>query len=174
MRATPRCMGAPGTAPGSPPPTPPSNCSRGTLKKNTLPWRAEGIAGELVWSDGASVKIAVNSLKNRRQPPAVQPLRLTGEAALAGTHLDFTLHAETEAAGAKGKLTMEIKGRHDRASDTGSASVAMSPAVFRAPGLQPVDFFPVLEDALSEVSGTVAVSGSVRWHRLAVSPHIRS
>jgi hypothetical protein len=138
-----------------------------------LPWSAEGIAGELLWSDGASVKIAVSSLKNRRQPAIIQPLRLTGEAALAGTHLDFTLHAETEAAGGKGKLTMEIKGRHDRASDSGSATVATSPAVFRASGPQPVDFFPMLEDALSEVSGSVAVSGSVRWRGLDVAPNIR-
>ena len=139
-----------------------------------LPWSAEGIAGELVWrGDGASAKIAVDSLKSRRQPPVIQPLRLTGEAALVGTHLNFTLHAETEAAGAKGKLTMEIKGRHDRASDSGSASVAMSPAVFRAHGLQPADFFPAIEDALSDVSGAAAVSGTVRWRGLDVAPNIR-
>ena len=138
-----------------------------------LPWSAEGIAGELIWSDGATAKVTIDSLKNRQQPPVIQPLRLTAEAALVGTNLDFTLHAETGAAGGKGKLTMDIKGRHDRKADSGSATLAMSPAAFRAQGLQPVDFFPALEDALSNVSGTVAVSGSARWRGLDVAPDIR-
>lgn len=138
-----------------------------------LPWAAEDIDGEVALrADGATAKLAVNRLVNLRQPAFVQPLHLTGDASLVGTNVDFTLRADTQAAGGKSKLSIVAKGRHDPAANSGYASITATPMVFDASGVQPADFFPILRGALADVEGTVTTSGSVRWHDFALTPNV--
>ncbi len=86
--------------------------------------------------------------------------------------IDFDLQTETKAAGAKGMIRLDAKGHHDRSSDRGSASIAMVPVVFHPQGARPVDFFPVVSAALSAVTGSVAISGSVHWQDDSLSPDL--
>jgi len=149
------------------------NFAKARIVPKDLPWAADDIDGDLIWkAGGATARIAINSLKNLQEPALIQPLKLSGEAALAGPHLDFTVNTEIEAAGDKGKLGMVVKGRHDRPSNSGSATVAGAPAVFRPNGAQPADYFPVLGDVLSDVAGSVAISGGLQWRGSSVAPNI--
>ncbi|MCX5896010.1 MAG: YdbH domain-containing protein [Proteobacteria bacterium] len=138
-----------------------------------LPWTAEDINGQLVWqADGLTAKVVVNRLINRQQPALVEPTRLSGNVAMADARIDFDLLAETEAAGAKGMIRLNAKGHHDRSSDRGAASIVVAPVVFQTQGAQPVDFFPQLGNVFSAVTGSVALSGSVLWHGVTLSPDL--
>jgi len=137
-----------------------------------LPWIAQGGAAELVWrTDGAALEVTVARLENRKQPAIVQPLRLTGKASLAGTLLDFSMRAETGAS-AKARLIMSATGQHDRKSGRGQSSITIGPATFGVKAAQPADFFPALADTLSNVAGTVALSGSVHWSTASFAPDL--
>lgn len=91
---------------------------------------------------------------------------------MAGPQIEFTVLAETEAAGNEGKLSAVVKGRYDRASETVQATVTAGPTMFRANGLQPHDLFPVLHGILSDVSGSLAVSGAAAWRDGALLPDL--
>lgn len=147
--------------------------ARASVAPRDMPWLAEDIGGEVVWrADKATAKFVVGNLHNLQEPVLIQPLRLTGDAALTGKNLDFALRAQTEAVGAKGKLEMMVKGHHDGATNSGTASISVPPVIFRPKGVQPADFAPTLSSALPELAGSVAISGSVRWHDLVLSPDI--
>jgi hypothetical protein len=138
-----------------------------------LPWTAEDINGQLLWhADGLTAKIVVNRLINRQQPALVEPTRFSGNFAMADARIDFNFLAETEAAGAKGMIRFNAKGHHNRFSERGAARIDVAPVVFHAQGAQPVDFFPKLGNALPAVTGSVALSGSVLWHGVTLSPDL--
>lgn len=48
----------------------------------------------------------------------------------------------------------------------------MGPVVFQSSGVQPADFFPAFGAAVADVTGQIAVSGSVKWHGTAVTPDL--
>lgn len=138
-----------------------------------LPWTAADINGQLVWqTEGLTAKVAVNRLLNRQQPALVEPTHLSGNVAMADARIDFDFLAETEAAGAKGMIRLNAKGHHDRSSGRGAVSIVVDPVVFDAQGAQPVDFFPTLGNALPAVAGSVALSGSVLWQGVTLSPDL--
>ena len=138
-----------------------------------LPWAAEDINGHFFWqTDGLKAKIAVNRLINTQQPALVEPTRLSGNVSMTDKRIDFDLQTETKAANAKGMIRIDAKGHHDRSSDRGSASIAMVPVIFHPQGVQPVDFFPVVSAALSTVTGSMAISGSVHWQGDSLSPDL--
>ena len=143
------------------------------IAPEALPWTASGLGGELVWRAGvATAKLSVDRLIQLGQPALVVPLRLAGEVAMAGSALDFALHAQAEAAGARGRLELDVVGSHDLASGSGQATLAAPPVVFAPQGLQPAQLFPRLAGRLPDLAGAVAVSGALRWQGLALSPDL--
>ncbi|MGE0092933.1 MAG: YdbH domain-containing protein [Alphaproteobacteria bacterium] len=147
------------------------NFSGATVAPRDLPWIAEEIGGEVVWrGDKTTAKFTVNRLSNLQTPALVQPLRLTGEAALTGKKVDFALRAHMETAGSKGEVV--VAGHHDIATNSGSASISVPPVTFRSSAVQPAHFAPVLEGTLPDVAGSVSVSGSARWQDFVLLPDI--
>jgi len=147
--------------------------SGATVTPRDLPWIAEKIGGEIVWrGDKATAKFTINTLRSLQTPALVQPLRLTGDATLAGKRVDFVLRAHAETAGAKGKLELVVDGHHDTATNSGSASISAPPVTFHSKTIQPADFAPALDGALPDIAGAVSVSGSARWQDFVLSPDI--
>lgn len=142
------------------------------VRPKDLPWVVDDLGGELLWrgSDQLSVSIGVARLSDGRTPAAVVPVGITGAITMAGPRLDFTLHAEGEATGRRGRFALDATGQHDRATGTGRTTITTSPVVFRGNGLQPRDLFPATGTALGGLSGAVALSGSIGWQNTTVTP----
>lgn len=147
--------------------------ARATVAPRSLPWIADDIDGEVVWrGDKATVKFAVKNLRNLQTPALIQPLRLTGDATLTGKKVDFALHLHAKTADAKDRLEITVDGRHDVATNSGSANISVPPVTFHSKTVQPAHFVPALEGALPDIAGSVSVSGAARWKDFVLSPDI--
>jgi len=144
------------------------------VQPKDLPWAVDGLGGEIVWRGGdkLSASIGAARLRDGRSPAAIVPVGIKGEITMAGSLLDFTLHAEGEATGRRGKLVLDATGRHDRATGTGHAAITTTPLVFRANGLQPRDFSPAIGPAFGGLAGSVALSGRIGWQATTVTPAV--
>ena len=135
-----------------------------------LPWTAQEIDGELIWRpEQATAQLAVGRLVSRQQPAPLAPFALALTATLAGPRLDFALHVETTG---KTKARLEAIGRHDRSSNSGSATLSLGPIVFHAGSLAPGDLLPALAGMAEDVEGSVALGGALRWRGAALSPDL--
>ncbi|HSY84934.1 MAG TPA: YdbH domain-containing protein [Verrucomicrobiae bacterium] len=135
-----------------------------------LPWTVQGLAGEVLFqSDKSTAKFSVARLTNLQKPAMTQPLKLSGTAALAGSHLDFTLAGETLT---KTPAKLQAKGKHELGNGSGSAAVAVAPLAFKRGGLQPGDLFPILAGQVKNLDGTVAIAGTLRWTAKALTPDL--
>ena len=138
-----------------------------------LPWNAADIAGEIVWqSDRVTARLTSSQVTSTETPSVIVPIQATGEATMAGSRIDFALHALAAAASGAGKIQLDMTGSHDRLADTGRSSVEVAPIVFKVSGTQPRDLFPTVEDTLRIVSGSAALSGSVAWRQGTISPDL--
>jgi hypothetical protein len=99
------------------------------------------------------------TLASARSPPLLVPLAVTGAATMVGPQIDFDLHAKTATASA----AFDVKGRHNRDSGIGSATIGSAPLVFKAKGLQPRDLMPALGAKGPVVAGTIGIAGSAKW-----------
>jgi Dicarboxylate transport len=135
-----------------------------------LPWTVQGLAGEVLFqSDKSTAKFSVARLTNLQKPAMTQPLKLSGTAALAGSHLDFTLAGETLT---KTPAKLQAKGKHELGNGSGSAVVAVAPLAFKRGGLQPGDLFPILAGQVKNLDGTIAIAGTLRWTAKALTPDL--
>jgi Dicarboxylate transport len=135
-----------------------------------LPWTVQGLAGEVLFqSDKSTAKFSVARLTNLQKPAMTQSLKLSGTAALAGSHLDFTLAGETLT---KTPAKLQAKGKHELGNGSGSAAVAVAPLAFKRGGLQPGDLFPILAGQVKNLDGTVAIAGTLRWTAKALTPDL--
>ncbi|HEY2111507.1 MAG TPA: YdbH domain-containing protein [Dongiaceae bacterium] len=135
-----------------------------------LPWTVQGLAGEVLFqSDKSTAKFSVARLTNLQKPAMTQPLKLSGTAALAGSHLDFALAGETLT---KTPAKLQAKGKHELGNGSGSATVAVAPLAFKRGGLQPGDLFPILAGQVKNLDGTVAIAGTLRWTAKALTPDL--
>lgn len=141
--------------------------AKGAVTPKELPWALQEIGAELIWQgETAHLQLTGARLVNIQQPALVVPLQLSGQADLAGAKLDFALRVENP----EGGLTLDLKGQHDQSAGAGSATVALAPVVFRRGGRQPGGLAPALAAGLPPLDGSVAVDGSVRWAKAAISP----
>lgn len=142
-----------------------------TISSRDLPWMVDDFAGEILWrADQLLATVGSSRVSHTHSPPSVVPLRLNGEATMTGSQTDFTMHVVGEARGTKGKISVEATGRHDRALGIGGISVTVPPVMFQADGVQPGDFFPAIGHVLPRLTGSVALSGAVKWLGDTVSP----
>lgn len=144
--------------------------SQAALTATEERWTAQAIDGEIDWlPERRTARLSVGQLVDQHDPKLVAPLSLTADATLVGSTLDFVvdLLADTKAA-----AKAEIKGRHDLSSNSGSATITMQPIEFKQAGLQPANLSPAFASGLANVSGRVALGGSVRWDRTGFFPNL--
>ena len=139
-----------------------------------LPWAVEDIGGGIVWQGGRlELRIDSSRIGNTRFPAVAVPLQLTGEASLQGSRIDFAARILGKAPGDTGRIDLNAKGFHDRASGNGQSSIAVAPIVFQAKGLQPRDLLPALGDTLPALTGSAAISGGLTWRGATLSPKLK-
>ena len=142
-----------------------------TVRPKDIPWTVDDLGGEVLWqADRLSAKVGSSHVSNTQNPAFIAPLKLTGDATMVGSKIDFAMHVEAEALGAKGRISLDAKGGHDRSSGNGRSNITAAPVMFQARGLQPHDFFPAIGDALHGLTGSVALLGAVTWRDAVLSP----
>jgi Dicarboxylate transport len=126
--------------------------------------RASGIATEVGWSadgldPGRPIPVSIASIVHEGKPPWFTPLRLHGSVQPQGDQIAF----DVELGRTAGDVTMRMYGQHDLAGAEGQAELDL-PAVEFAPGrLQPAGLAPGLADVIEDVSGRMALDGSLHW-----------
>ncbi len=144
--------------------------SQASVAPQGLPWTADRLDGELLVQAGKAVaKLTIGRLDNLQKPALVAPLRLEAGAVLSGPHLDFTLAGESLT---RAPARFQAKGRHELASGSGSAEVALAPLVFRRGFFQPGDLLPSFAGLARDVDGTVGLAGRVAWTAAALTPDL--
>ena len=87
------------------------------IQPRSLPWMVDQLEGEFLWQgERVLARIRTGRVRDLRTPAAIVPINISSDATLAGSQLDFTLHATAEAHGGKGKLSLTAIGHHDVAS----------------------------------------------------------
>lgn len=145
--------------------------AQAAVQSRDLPWAADAIDGTILWGPGRqAVRLTSGHVTSQGTPALITPVALTGDAAMEGPRIDFTLHGTVDPASGRPIIQLDVAGHHDRNSGAGTANVTLAPIVFQPGGLRPRDLFPALADALPSVSGSIGLSGSVAWTGTTVSP----
>jgi Dicarboxylate transport len=138
--------------------------SGGAVQSRAHRLRVSGIGAEAQLSGGRlepgrPVPIAVATIVHEAEPPWFAPLSLQGSVQPEGDRIAF----DVKLAHTAGAAEMSVRGRHDLASGVGRAQVELPP-VDLAPGrLQPGQLSPRLGGMAQDVSGRLALDGSVGW-----------
>jgi hypothetical protein len=138
--------------------------SGGAIESPAHQLRASGIGAEAHLSAGGldpgrPIPISVGAIVHGGAPPWSAPLRLQGSVQPEGDRVTF----DAKLAHTAGAVEMRVRGQHDLASAKGHAQVALPP-VDLAPGrLQPGQLSPWLGDMVEEVSGRLALDGTLGW-----------
>jgi hypothetical protein len=126
--------------------------------------RASGIAAQVALSAAgldpdAPIPVSIASIAHEGKPPWFVPLHLDGSLQPNGDQIDFDMALGRTA----GDVEMRVHGQHDLASAEGSAEVDLPPVEFAPGRLQPAGLAPVLADRVEDVSGRLALDGTLRW-----------
>jgi hypothetical protein len=138
--------------------------SGGAVQSRTHRLRASGIGAEAQLAGGRlepgrPIQIAVATIVHEAEPPWFAPLRLQGSVQPEGDRIGF----DVKLAHSAGAAEMSVRGQHELASGAGRAQVELPP-VDLAPGrLQPGQLSPRLGGMVQDVSGRLALDGSVGW-----------
>jgi hypothetical protein len=103
--------------------------------------------------------LAVQRLRDRREPARFAPLRLEAKL-VPGEH---ELAVEGELRSELRGLTARFDGAHDLAAGSGRAGVRLEPLRFAERGLQPGDLLPGLTAFVHSVAGEVDARGELGW-----------
>ncbi len=104
-------------------------------------------------------------------PGIAQPVHVSGNGRLAETTLSFEGTARIEAD--KGSvLEVLAAGRHDIASNAGTASITMRTLKFHRTSKQPQDLLPALAGVLPPIDGEARAAGIVSWQGAKITPDI--
>jgi hypothetical protein len=143
------------------------------IQPRDLPWDVADLRGEIVWkSDRLTARIESSRVSSTETPSVIVPFQLTGDATMAGSRIDFVLHAMAAAPSGAGSVLLDMTGSHDRLAGTGGSSVTVAPIVFKSGGMQPRDLFPGRTDLRLAVSGSAALSGSFAWRLGIITPNL--
>ncbi len=125
---------------------------------------AEGIATELALTPagltpGQTIPITVASISQGGKPAWFAPLTLDGTLRPKGTQVDFEARISRPA----DDLVLALQGRHDLARGRGQAELKLSPLSFARGKLQPRQLAPVVGEQLQDVTGKLALDGTLAW-----------
>jgi hypothetical protein len=118
---------------------------------------------------GTALSAKLSGRLHDRASPAriVLPLAITAEAEEgAPQQIVFRGRAAT----AQGELAATFDGRHDLGKAAGTIAFDVAPIRFAAGGLQPAALFPMVGDAVRNVSGDISGRGSLSW-RTGLTSH---
>lgn len=123
-----------------------------------------GIAGEVALAGSGldldrPIPVTIGSIVHGGQPAWFAPLRLAAELRPAGDRIGF----EGRLGRPGGDAEVRLSGEHDLARGAGRAEVDLPPLEFAAGRLQPGRLAPVLGEYLEDVSGRMAMDGTLRW-----------
>jgi hypothetical protein len=138
--------------------------SGGAVQWPAYQLRASGIGAEAQLAGGGldpgrPLPISVAAIVHEGAPAWFAPLSLQGSLRPEGDQITF----EATVGPGTGVVAMHVRGRHDLASAEGQAQLDLSP-VDLAPGqVQPGQLSPWLGDMVQDVSGRLALDGTVGW-----------
>jgi hypothetical protein len=138
--------------------------SGGSVQSSAHQLRASGIAAEAHLSAGGlergrPLPISAAAIAHEGAPAWFAPLSLQGTLQPDGDRITF----EARVSQGTGAASMTLRGQHDLASAEGRAEVELPP-VDLAPGqLQPGQLSPWLGEMVQDVSGRLALDGTVGW-----------
>ena len=138
--------------------------SGGSAQSSAHQLRVSGISAEAHLSAGGlepgrPVPISAAAIVHEGAPAWFAPLSLQGSLRPEGDRITF----EARVSQGTGGVAMTLRGQHDLASAQGRAEVDL-PAVDLAPGqLQAGQLSPWLGDMMRDVSGRLALDGTVGW-----------
>jgi hypothetical protein len=92
-------------------------------------------------------------------PAWFAPLTLSGTVRPTDAQLRFDARLRR----IDGGVELRVAGDHSLTSGRGRATVDLAPVTFRPGDLQPAAVAPALGDLLTEVAGTLALDGNLRW-----------
>jgi hypothetical protein len=124
----------------------------------------EGITAEVALSAnglaaGQTIPIAVSNISQGSKPAWFAPLTLNGTLRPQGEQIEFEARVGRPAT----DFALDLRGRHDLAHGRGRAELKL-PALRFAPGkLQPRQLAPVLGQQVQDVSGSLALDGTLAW-----------
>jgi Dicarboxylate transport len=136
----------------------------GSVRSSAHQLRVSGIAAEAHLSAGGlepgrPLPIAVAAIAHEGTPAWFAPLSVQGSLRPEGDRLTF----EARVSQGTGAVAMTLRGQHDLARAQGRAEVDLPP-VDLAPGqLQPGQLSPWLGDMAQDVSGRLALDGTLGW-----------
>ena len=138
--------------------------SGGALRAPAHEIRASGIAAQVALSadglnPGAPIPVSIASIVHEGKPSWFAPLRLDGSVQPQDDRIGFDFELGRTA----GDVAMRVRGQHDLASAEGRAEVDLPPVEFAPGQLQPAALAPSLADAIQDVSGQLALDGTLRW-----------
>jgi hypothetical protein len=123
-----------------------------------------GIATEVALAAGGlapdqAIPLTIAAVSHDRSPGWFAPLAFSGTVRPGAEPITFDARLSRDADG----LALTVRGRHDPKAGRGRAEVALTPLVFAPGARQPGRLAPVLGDLLTEVTGTVALEGTIGW-----------
>ena len=138
--------------------------SGGAVHAPAYDLRLSGIAAEARFSadglhPGAPIPVSVASIVQEGEPPWFAPLRLAGSLQPQADQIAFDLTVGRTA----GEVEMRVRGQHDPASGAGRAELDLPPVAFAPGGLQPAGLAPFLAGVVEDVSGRLALDGTLNW-----------
>jgi Dicarboxylate transport len=138
--------------------------SGGAVRAPAHEIRASGITAEFGLSAagldrGRPIPLSIASIVHEGAPTWFVPLRLDGSVQPGDDQVGFDVALGRTA----GDVEMRVRGQHDLASGAGRAEVDVPPVEFAPGRLQPVGLVPALAGGAAEVSGKLALDGTIGW-----------
>ena len=123
-----------------------------------------GIATEVALADGGlapdqPIPLAIATVTHDGTPGWFAPLAFSGTLRPGAETVAFDARLSRPEDG----LALTVRGRHDPGNGRGRAEVGLAPLVFAPGERQPGRLAPVLGDLLADVTGTIALDGTIGW-----------
>ena len=136
----------------------------GKLRLSDPPITLDGIRTEVALdADGLAadqaIPLTVATISHDGAPAWFAPLALSATVRPGAERIAFEARLERPADG----FALTVSGRQELATGRGRAEVKVAPLTFAPGERQPGRLAPVLGDVLKDVTGTVALDGSLRW-----------
>ncbi|HEX3210669.1 MAG TPA: hypothetical protein VHQ91_14875, partial [Geminicoccaceae bacterium] len=128
--------------------------------------KLEGISTELALApdglrSGSAIPITVATISQGGKPAWFAPLTLNATLRPQAEQIDFEVRLSRPG----DDLALSLRGSHNLAHGRGQAELKLPPLRFERGKLQPRQLAPVLGEQVRDVTGTLALHGTIGWGR---------